>query len=214
MRALSLALFAVACAAMPASAQKFEVHVLPVESMDGLARWFQQKPAPSGVYPRAQELVLGKKIYFPILVTRLDPSLHGPLELVGDIEIVAPDGKSQVMKKCCRYSVADRSGIRTAILSNVPDFEMEATDKKGMYTLRTSVTDGQQTVAGTDQIRYGAPAKEPAAANPAASAKTAARPDSPAQSEPAQRRSFSHTDRSRCLDLPTQAEVIRCAEGK
>ena len=79
---------------------------------------------------------------------------HGPLDLVGDIEIFGPDGKSLLAKKkCCRYSVADRSGLRFAMLSYVLDLTMDATDPKGMYTMRSSVTDGKQTVARFERRR-------------------------------------------------------------
>ena len=204
MRNLPAAL--VTCIALSASAQKMEVHVVPVESMDGLMQWLQQKPAPTGTYPRAQQLAVGRKIYAPIVVNGLDPAASSPLELVGDLEIVGPDGKAQAMKKCCRFSAANRSGLRFALLSNAPTLEMDSGDARGTYTLRATVSDGKQTLSGSDQIAFGSAKK----AAPTES-KTA---DAPAASEPATARTFPHGDMTRCLGLGSDREIIRCAEGK
>ena len=188
------------CAALAALGQKMEVHVMPVDSMDGLVQWLQQKPAPTGTYPRAQQLALGKKVYLPILITGIDPSASGPVELVGDLEIVGPDGKTTPLKKCCRYATANRSGLRFAILSNAPVLEMDSGDKKGTYTLRATVTDGKQTLAGTDQIAYGTAASKAANAAP--------------DSQRGAGKANSHQDMTRCLSLPTPKEVARCSEGR
>jgi len=199
----------IACTTLPSLAQKMEVHVMPVDSMEGFMQWMQQKPTPTGTYQRAQQLVVGKKVYAPIIVNGLDPAASGPIDLVGDLEVVGPDGKVLPMKKCCRFSAANRAGLHFAVLSNAPMLEMDATDPKGMYTLRATVNDGKQTLSGTDQVAFGTATK--AAAKPAKESKAA---DTSLASEPASGKTFPHGDVTRCLDLATPREVIRCSEGK
>ena len=198
----ALAALALAFAALPALAQKLEAHVIAVDSMDGLVRWLETKPAPRGMYPRVTELVVGKKVYLPIFVTGIDPSSHEPIELVGSIEIAPPRGDTVGQRNCCRFTAKDRAGLRMALLSNPATIELDANDPKGVYTVRVSVTDGQQTFTAAEQLRYGVMAT-----------KANAPPPRPAAA-PVEKGSSSVADRRNCLDLPTPQEVIRCSEGK
>jgi hypothetical protein len=183
-----------------------EVRVTAVESMEDMRAWFLQKPVPRGTFPTVNRLELGKKVYFPVVVTGMDRSVRAPLELVGDVELIDPKGKVVSLKQCCRYSVPDRSGIVTAILGNTVALELDAGDPPGVYTIRASVTDGTSRANGVYRMRYGAGDAQPAAAP------TAVPPRK--EGEAAPRRPSREKDLRHCLTLPTPAEVARCAEGR
>jgi len=209
MNRLRLIVVALAFAALPALAQKLEAHVTAVESMDDFMKWLQTKPAPKGVYPTIHEVVMGKKYYLPIFVTGIDPASGARMELVGDMEIVPPSGQPQALKRCCRFTVPERSGFRFAMLSNAIEFSLDPGDPKGVYTFKASVTDGKQTFTAAEQLRYGVPAPSRNADTPADATSA---PVAPKRAPTPNR--YSGADKRNCLDLPTPADVIKCTEGK
>jgi hypothetical protein len=195
--------------ATTAQADPFQVRVMAIDSMDDFMKWIQQKPAPTGVYPRVHEVTVDKKVYLAIFVLGLDPSSHGPLDLVGEMEIVTPDGKTQALRQCCKFSVPDRTGLHMAMLSNSIAFRVDEGDPKGAYKFRATVTDGTQNVSGTEELAYGVTPKPSAAPAPA--------PKPAAQSKPVPaptRKSSGSADVRDCLSKPTPGEVIKCTEGK
>ena len=221
-----LALVAAACCivAAPVGAQQPtpEVSVMPIESMDDFMAWFK---APKGSYPRLQEAVPGKKVWFPIVVTGLRPPQHGEVRLVADFEMLGPDGKSiATQAACCSYTITDRPDIISAVLGHTMNVEFDPHDPKGVYTVRVTVHDGTRVVNASNTVRLGGPAA--ADARPAAEMRTGthlALPDAKTESAsqqptkevpPGPKRTFRHADRTACLDLPTPEEVIRCSEQK
>ncbi|MEP7067610.1 MAG: hypothetical protein ABI789_00155 [Usitatibacter sp.] len=204
-------MLAAASMAVTAGAQTeaMRAGAIPIESMDDFVRWVQQKPAPQGVFPRVKVATTGKKVYFPIVVSGLRPPEHGEIRLVGDFEILAPDGKAIVSaKQCCKFTITDHPEFRSAVLGPVFDLTFDPGDPKGSYTVRVSVTDGTRTVTGTEHFQYGSAS----ASAPAVQVKDATPGASPAADAPP-RRTFSHKDRTQCLDRPTNREIILCAEG-
>ena len=181
----------------PAAA--LEVVVKGVESMEDFHRWAQQKPVPRGTFPTVTTIAPGKKVNLPIVVSGFGGGSRAPLDLVADMEIVDPKGKTATLRRCCRYALADRSGVVTAILGNTVSFELDPGDPPGVYTVRAIVSDGASRATAVERFRYGAaegkpPAKAPAAASPP--------------------RANRGADLRHCLSLPTPAEVARCSEGR
>jgi hypothetical protein len=193
-----------------------KVDVLAVESVEDFQRWLQkamdaakeQKPAPQEVYPPSlKEVPAGRKVHFPILVGGLRPPEQGEVTLVGDIEFFGPEGKSiGGARQCCKFTIKNRPDIRTAMLGPTMNLEWEASDKKGAYTVRVSVTDGSQTAASSTTIQYGGGSSAAPRQAPAPAAAPRLRMDAPAKNP------GRDVDKRDCLSLPTPAEVIKCTE--
>lgn len=193
-----------------AQTEAMRADAMPIASVEDFTRWVQQKPVPKGVFPRLKVATAGKKVSFPILVSGLHPPEHGTVNLVGDLEILTPDGKVAFSgKQCCRFTITDHPDFKSAVLGPVIDMTLDPGDPKGTYTVRVSVTDGTRTATGSDTFQYGAAS----APKISAMAKDAMPGAAPAADAPAPR-TFPHKDRTECLDRPTNREIIRCAEGK
>ena len=187
------------------------VNVFVVESVEDFKRWLQQEPAPQGLYPsRLKEVPAGKKVDFPILVSGLRPPEQGVVTLVGDVEFLAPDGKSVfAAPKCCRFTITNRPDILTAMLGGTASLELDSGDMKGAYTLRVSVTDGTQTVTTSETFQFaGAKPAVPNLAPAPAAAPTLLMGTPPAKNP------GRDVDKRDCLALPTPSEVIKCTEQK
>lgn len=211
-KTLSILMLAAASIAATAWAQTEAMHVvaMPIASMEDFKQWVAQKPAPKGVFPRLKVATAGKKVSFPIMVSGLHPPEHGELKLVGDLEILTPDGKVAFSaRECCRFTITDHPDFRSAVLGPVIDMTFDPGDPKGTYTVRVSVSDGTRTATGTDHFSFGG-ASSTASAPRAMDATPSATPAGDAQPP----RTFPHKDRTECLDRPTNREIIRCAEGK
>lgn len=211
-KTLMLLVLAAASIAAPAAAQTevMRADAMPIGSVEEFTRWVQQKPVPPGVFPRLKVATAGKKVSFPILVSGLRPPEHGTVNLVADLEILAPDGKSIFSgRRCCRFTITDHPDFHSAVLGPIIDMTFDPGDPKGTYTVSVSVTDGTHTAKGTDHFEYG-DASAPAGV---VQTKGAMPSVTPAADAPV-KRTFSHKDRTECLDRPTNREIIRCAEGK
>jgi len=128
---------------------------------------------------------------------------------VADLEILGPDGKTlNTMRACCSATITNRPDWRTVLLDNTPNLEFDSSDKEGIYTVRVSVTDGTQTLKSSETFHF--PASKPSSAR--APAPTTA-PAPRGNVQPA-RNPDGDTDKRDCLDLPTPAEVIKCAGRK
>ncbi len=157
-KTLSILMLAAASIAATAWAQTEAMHVvaMPIASMEDFKQWVAQKPAPKGVFPRLKVATAGKKVSFPIMVSGLHPPEHGELKLVGDLEILTPDGKVAFSaRECCRFTITDHPDFRSAVLGPVIDMTFDPGDPKGTYTVRVSVSDGTRTATGTDHFSFG-----------------------------------------------------------
>jgi hypothetical protein len=210
---------ALTLAATAASAQQppMKVDVLAVESVEGFQRWLQeatdaakeQKAALAPYPPGLKEVPASRKVHFPILVSGLRPPEQGVVTLVGDVEFFGPDGKSiGAARQCCKFTINNRPDIRTAMLGPMMNLEWEPSDKKGIYTVRVSVTDGSQTAASSATIQYGGGNSTAPREAPASTAAPKLRMDVPAKNP------GRDMDKRDCLALPTPAEVIKCTEQK
>jgi hypothetical protein len=199
-------LFALSCCAAQAQMQ---AKLLAVESLEDFQLWLERKPAPDEVYPHLHDMVVGKKVHFPILATGLRPPERGEMKLVADVEFVGPDGKVIVsMQACCSYTITNRPDIRTVMLGPTPGLTPEARDTKGIYTIRVAISDGAQTATASEQLRLGAAQPAPAAAAPPTAAPRLNQGSVPAKNP------GGNPDKRDCLGLPTPAEVIKCTEKK
>jgi hypothetical protein len=209
---LSIAMTLASAAAV--AQQAMTVDILVVESAADFKEWLRQKPAPQGPYPQTlKEVPVGKKVDFPIVVSGLRPPDVGVMDLVADVELFAPDGKSVFSApKCCRFTIKDLPEIRTAMLGGVASLTLEPGDMKGAYMMRVSVTDGVQTALGSETFQFagGKPGPLPATAPPP--------PEAPAvpalqMGTPPAKNPGRDVDKRDCLSLPTPAEVIKCTEA-
>jgi hypothetical protein len=187
-----------------------KVDVAIVESVDDFQRWLDQNPALQSPYPsRLREVAAGKRVHFPIVVSGLQPPQKGEVSLVADAEFIAPDGRSLWnARQCCRFTITNRPDIRNAVLSPMANMEFGPRDVKGVYTLRVSVTDGSQTVATSEQLRFGSDA-----ASGSSGASPATTPRLQMGAQPA-KNPGGDLDKRDCLALATPAEVIKCTEKK
>lgn len=205
LRTFALLVLALASIA-PAQAQGLQAKVMAVDSVEDFQAWLQQKPPPRGIYKTLREMSVGRKVHFPIVVTGFQAPEKGVLRIVADIEFIGPDGKSLVvMKQCCNFTISNRPDLRTAVLGPTPNFEMEASDKPGTYTIRATVTDGTQTIMTSSEIRL-LPAGGASQA-PAAPGVPRLNMGTPPAKNPGR-----DADKRDCLSLPTPAEVIKCTE--
>lgn len=186
--------------------KKMQANILIVESHDAIAKW-ALNPG-SGDIGRMRKVLLGKKIYVPIVVTGINTANLGPDGISADLEFVAPDGKVlNTAKKCC--AAKTRGDPRTPgliVLNPVLDYESEPGDPLGTYELRATVTYGTQTASAIEKFEV--------IATPGMQEATA--PASPVSGEPSARKlkrsSKSHTDARSCLDFKDNIAVMHCAE--
>ena len=210
---LGIALAASASAAL-AQQPPLRIHLLVVESADDFQDWLRKAAAENGGTPAAfppslKEVAEGRKVHFPIVVSGLRPAEGADAELVADVEFLGPDGVAIVMaKQCCRFTIANQPGLRTAMLGPTMNTQLASTDKPGTYTVRATVTSGPDVLIASETFRYlGGTAPAGAAAVPAPAPRLNMGPQ-PAKNP------GNDSDKRDCLALPTPTEVIKCTERK
>ena len=145
---------------------------------------------------------VGTKTQLPIRVTGLPSPAPAAMELVADVEILGSDGRSLgTWPRCCTATIAKGANTSSVLLSQTVIVEPEPGKRSGSWTVKVSVTDGQQTWTASEVLPYG-DADGPGAAKEA----PRLRMNVPAGEET--------SDRRDCLSLPTPAEVIKCSENK
>ena len=194
------------------NAQAVKVTVVPVESIGKFTVWLRDPIDPvravtAATYPgRLERLPIGKKVLLPVVVTGLPSPAAQEMRLVADMEILAPDGRSLgVSSRCCRGTLAQGSNSGAVLLDKWGIVQAEASDHRGNYTVRVSVTDGKQTWTATETLPYGE-ADAPGSANEIPRLRMNV---PPSQLEPG-----GPGDKRDCLSLPTPSEVIKCSEKK
>jgi len=202
---------ALAVSASTALAQQPAMKIFVAESSDAFQDWLRTAAAAgtTGTYPPSlKEVPEGGRIHFPIVVSGLRPPATGVVELVADVEFVAPDGATKVMaKQCCRFTIANQPEVRTVMLGPTMNTKLLATDMPGVYTVRATVTGGPEVLVASETFRYlgGTPA---ASAVPAPAAAPRLNMTLPAKNP------GNDSDKRDCLALPTPTEVIKCTERK
>jgi hypothetical protein len=199
--------------------------VLIVESLADFERWAEH----GATRPYAadlREVPVGKPVHFPIVVTGLQASATD-VNLVADIEFFGPGGNSLgVIQQCCRFASRAGSPVKVAVLGNAATLVFGANDMRGTYSVSASVSDGTRRIAVREDFRFAGPpeaarAPLPAPATAPAPARAPAPAPAPAKAPPPRLRMDvpeknpgADADKRSCLDLPTAAEVIKCAEKK
>jgi hypothetical protein len=189
-------------------AQAVKVSVVPVESADDFRNWLgkpvnaERAASPSRYPDSIKSLPIGRKTQLPILVTGLPSPAPSSMQLVADVEVMGSDGRSLgTWPRCCTASIAKGSNTSAVLLSQTVIVQPESGRRTGSYTVKVSVTDGQQTWTASEVLPYG-DAEGPGAAREA----PRLRMSLPAREETGDRRD--------CLGLATPAEVIKCSEKK
>jgi hypothetical protein len=145
---------------------------------------------------------VGTKTQLPIRVTGLPSPAPAAMELVADVEILGSDGRTLgKWPRCCTATVAKGANASAVEFSQTVIMEPEAGRRSGSWTVKVSVTDGQQTWTGSEVVPYGE-TEAPGTGKEA----PRLRMNVPAGEETADRRD--------CLGLATPAEVIKCSEKK
>lgn len=186
-RFLAAILATLACFAAHAQQEGMRVQVFAVESLEDFERWAQQQPAPRGEYPRnLRQLPAGRPVHFPIVVSGLQPR-PAAVDLVADIEFIAPNGASiGKLERCCGYAAPAGSDARMVVLGNAATLVFAPSDMTGIYGARVTVRDGPRSAESAQQFRFdGPPGAKPAAsaapeAAPAAAPRAAAPAPAPA----------------------------------
>ena len=183
-----------------ATDQKIQANILIVDSHDGIAQW--AKNPKGGDAGRMRKVVVGQKIFVPIIVTGLKTTDIGQPGIVADMQFVAPGGKvMQDAKKCC--GAANRLDPRTPgliVLNPVLDLTAEVGDPLGTYEVKATVTYRGGTASASEKfVLQSGGGDKPVATNENRAA-------SPKQ------RSRAQVDARHCLDAADNAAVIRCAE--
>jgi hypothetical protein len=188
------------------SQEALRAKVLAVDSIRDFELWMESRPAPDASYPSIVQATVGRQVHFPIVATGLRPPERGEMKVVADVEFVGPDGKTLAqMKACCTFTVTNRPDIRTVLLGPTPSLVLEARDKKGIYSVKVSVTDGVQVAIAKTELSLGAthPPSTPSVDAPRLN-----------QGTPPAKNPGGDPDKRDCLSLPTPAEVIKCTEKK
>ena len=202
---------ALAVSASTALAQQPAMKIFVAESSDAFQDWLRTAAATgtTGTYPPSlKEVPEGGRIHFPIVVSGLRPPATGVVELVADVEFVAPDGATKVMaKQCCRFTIANQPEVRTVMLGPTMNTKLLATDMPGVYTVRATVTGGPEVLVASETFRYlgGTPAASTVTAPAAAPRLNMTLPA---------KNPGNDSDKRDCLALPTPTEVIKCTERK
>lgn len=196
------------CPAWAQSPPAFKANILIVTAPDDLTAWMQMTPEQQVGSGRVRDVQVGQKIYFPIVVTGLQPPAEGRVNLSADFELLTPNGEIAYAKKALATAVVEnRPDMTTVSLGPVVDILVEAGDANGVYLVRTVVTDGTRSVVAAETFKLdGAPEKArvaPAAAAPRLQ-----------MGEPPKKNPGNGRDVRDCLTLPTTAEVIKCTEKK
>lgn len=209
-------LLAAAAGEARAQEQSMKVDVIAVESLDDFQSWLKKSMAaarqgtamPAPYPPSVRSIAANRKLHFPILVGNLRPPAQGVVDLVADLELLGPDGKSiSVQKRCCSFRIENRPDYRTVMLSPTINVEMDRGDTNGTYTVRVSVSDGTRRAEAATGFEFAQGSGMPQGA-PGATAPPRLR------MAPPPRNPGGDLDKRDCLSLPTPSEVIRCAEGK
>ena len=187
----------------------FKANILIVTSPDEVPAWMQMTPDQQVGSGRLRQVEVGQKIYFPIIATGLTPPAEGTLKLTADFELRTPEGAIAYAKRALATAVIEnRPDMTTVSLGPIVDVTVEGADPKGVYVVRTVVSDGTRTAVASETFRFnGAPEK--AIDNPAAGA-----PPRLDMGEPPKKNPGTDRDVRDCLTLPTTAEVIKCTEKK
>jgi hypothetical protein len=190
------------------NAQPVKVTVVPVESISDFKAWLGEPmlPARAGSvssYPgRLDRLPLGRETLLPIVVTGLPVPVPQEMHLVADVEILGADGRSfAASPRCCDVTVHRGSLVGAVLLDRWAIVQPEGSG--GSYTVRVSLTDGQQTWTTNETLPYG-DADVPGFAHEA--------PRLRMTMPPPEKQLGS--DKRGCLALGTPAEVIKCTEKK
>ncbi len=202
-----------ALAPCAAWAQDFKANILIVTSPDEVPAWMQMTPDQQVGSGRLRQVEVGQKIYFPIVVTGLLPPAEGTIKLTADFELRTPEGAIAYAKHALASAVIEnRPDMKTVSLGPIVDVTVEGADPKGVYVVRTVVSDGTRTAMASETFRFnGAPEKAPEKAidPPAAGA-----PPRLEMGEPPKKSPGTDRDVRDCLSLATTAEIIKCTEKK
>jgi hypothetical protein len=192
----------------------FKANILIVTSPDEVPAWMQMTPDQQVGAGRMRQVEVGQKIYFPIVATGLTPPAEGTIKLTADFELRTPEGAIAYAKRALATAVIEnRPDMTTVSLGPIVDVTVEGADPKGVYVVRTVISDGTRSAAASETFRFnGAPemAPERAIDQPAA----AAPPPRLDMGEPPKKNPGTDRDVRDCLSLATTAEIIKCTEKK
>jgi len=146
------------CKAIPAPSAKasgsFSANVLIVKSHADIESWVVSEPAKRrGDAGRARTVTRGSKVYLPAVATFPASQVGERIALVADLEIIAPNGKSQKLASCCIANRVDPRAPATIVLSPVLDVTFDSTDPSGEYRVRAMINNGKETVVTEERFR-------------------------------------------------------------
>lgn len=133
-------------------ADAFRSHVLIVKSKDEIESWVKLEPAKRrSAAGQLSTVSRGEKIYFPLIAVFSESQAGKKITLLGELELVTPDGKVKSLKldgteSCCSANQVDPQAPSTVVLNPVLDIEFDANDLSGKYRLRAKISNGKQTV--------------------------------------------------------------------
>ena len=134
--------------------QNFQAQVLITDSHDAIAKWVEsstgRQAAKSG---RLHKLSLGKKYYFPVVVTGIEALPSRGFPYTADLEFVSPKGKVNLLKNCSKADFGDARTPDLVVLNPVIDVEFDSSDPLGRYTVRATVTNGTHSASSSASFR-------------------------------------------------------------
>ena len=92
-------------------------------------------------------------MYFPAVATFPESQVGQPISLVADMEVIAPNGKTQKIRSCCLANRVDPRAPATIVLSPVLDVVFDTTDPNGEYRVRAMISNGRETVVAEEKFR-------------------------------------------------------------
>ena len=177
--------------AVDATPAALKVDVLIVDSKDSIAKWVLGPPGKRQAdHGRLRAVKTGTKVYLPVIVTGFDLSERH--DFSADLQIVAPGGKTQALKRCCGANAFDPRTPGLVVLNPVVDITFDAEDVPGAYTVRATVSDGASSATTSERFRL--------------------QPDAAASTAPAQRSALPSAPDPDCVIKPvmTDEEIKRC----
>ena len=146
------------CKELPAAAKKasgtFGANVLIVKSHSDIESWVKAEPVRRGSDTgRLRTVARGTKVYFPAVATFPASQVGERISLVADMEVIAPNGKTQKISSCCLANRVDPRAPATIVLSPVLDVVFDTTDANGEYRVRAMINNGRETVVAEEKFR-------------------------------------------------------------
>lgn len=130
---------------------QIQASILIVNSKDAIAKWvINPKGGDAG---RLRSVMVGQKVFVPVIVTGLKTADFGQPGIVADIQFVSPDGKVMFNgRNCCGANRGDPRTPGLVVLNPVLDLTSEAGDPLGTYEIRAAVTYGNFTARTSEKF--------------------------------------------------------------